>query len=366
MKILFVLSKRINAGSIHAVANYIRAGNEAGHLVALYGPPDPHYPAIRFCSNPEAFDHLVFIAETSVHLSGLRFAHILASVPRSRRAVLDTDAMYAQLTVLDDYDRNHRDERERAEWLERHKPIADRILQPTLAHPEEHINAVPFFGYDPVSPLNLQSPHLQSPRKSYDIVYVGHNWWRWREMSSLVLPGIEPVRDRIGDICFIGSWWESPPPWAHYLGLDEAFHVDCKRLDKLRIQIRPAVPYSNVVKTMAEGRINVMLQRPVLRHLRILTAKYFEVFSADTIPLLALEADHAERIYGPVSQELLLGPGTSDKIVDVITNESRYLEIVHEVRKHLETHHSYRKRLQELIDALNGDGVSSWRAAKHE
>jgi hypothetical protein len=352
MKILFVLNKRVDAGSIHAVANYIRAGDEAGHLVALYGHPDPHYPAIRFCSDPGAFDYVVFIAETSVHLSGLRFAHILGSVRRSQRAIVDTDGMFSPLTVLDNYDRNHRNGQERAEWLERHRPIADRILQPTLAHAEEHINAVSFFGYDPVLPLDLQGPS-----KRYDIVYVGHNWWRWREMSSLILPGIEQVRDRVGDICFIGSWWDSSPPWARYLSLEEAFQVDCERLDKLRIQVRPAVPYSNVVKTMAQGRINIMLQRPVLRHLRILTAKYFEVFSADTIPLLALNADHAKSVYGSVSEELLLGPVASDKIVDVITNESRYLEIVHEVRKYLETHHSYRKRLQELIDVLKGKVV---------
>src|SRR5262249_33084088 len=139
----------IDAGSIHAIANYIRAGDEAGHLLAVYGHPDPHYPTIRFCGDPGAFDYVVFIAETAVQLSGLRFTHILASVPRSQRAVVDTDGMYAQLTVLDNYDRNHRDDRERAEWLKRHQPIADRILQPTLAQPEGHINAVSFFGYEP-------------------------------------------------------------------------------------------------------------------------------------------------------------------------------------------------------------------------
>jgi len=56
-----------------------------------------------------------------------------------------TDGMYAQLTMLDNYDRNHRDDRERAEWLERHQPIADRILQPTLAHREETLMLCPFW-----------------------------------------------------------------------------------------------------------------------------------------------------------------------------------------------------------------------------
>ena len=44
MKILFVTDRRVNAGSIQAVAGYVRAGDELGHTVAVYGPPDPRSP----------------------------------------------------------------------------------------------------------------------------------------------------------------------------------------------------------------------------------------------------------------------------------------------------------------------------------
>src|SRR5262249_51042611 len=64
MKILFVLDKRVDAGSIHAVANYVQAADEAGYVVALYGHPDSRYPAMRFSADPAAFDFVVFIAET--------------------------------------------------------------------------------------------------------------------------------------------------------------------------------------------------------------------------------------------------------------------------------------------------------------
>ena len=50
---------------------------------------------------------------------------------------------------------------------------------------------------------------------------------------------------------------------------------------------------------MSTARINIMTQRPVLRRLKHLTLKYFEIFCADTIPLLMLDADHAEAVYGP-------------------------------------------------------------------
>ena len=84
MKILFVLDKRVNAGSIQAVANYVRAGDEAGHTVALYGRPDPRFGGIRFCSDPSSFDFVVFIAESGLRLSRLQLSRILTSVPRSR------------------------------------------------------------------------------------------------------------------------------------------------------------------------------------------------------------------------------------------------------------------------------------------
>ena len=36
---------------------------------------------------------------------------------------------------------------------------------------------------------------------------------------------------------------------------------------------------------MSTARVNVMTQRPLFSHLRLLTSKYFEIFAADTIPL---------------------------------------------------------------------------------
>ena len=62
---------------------------------------------------------------------------------------------------------------------------------------------------------------------------------------------------------------------------------------RLRIQTPKAVMYHDVIRTMSTARINIFTQRPVLRHLKHLTLKYFEIFCADTIPLLMLDADHA-------------------------------------------------------------------------
>ena len=48
MRILFVMDQRVDRGSIQSVSNYVRAGDKAGHEIALYGRTDPRFPTIRF------------------------------------------------------------------------------------------------------------------------------------------------------------------------------------------------------------------------------------------------------------------------------------------------------------------------------
>jgi hypothetical protein len=103
---------------------------------------------------------------------------------------------------------------------------------------------------------------------------------------------------------------------------------------------------------MSTGRLNIMTQRPLFRELKILTSKFFEIFSADTTPMVMLDADHAAMVYGPAGRELALCNGIAEKLVDVLNRPKKYREQVEEVRKHLLAHHTYRSRVQELVAAL--------------
>ncbi|TAJ77407.1 glycosyltransferase family 1 protein [bacterium] len=344
-----MMDKRVNAGSIQAVANYVRAGDVLGHTIALYGQQDPNFPHVRFSTNISAFDYVMFIIESGLRwMSGLQLARILSGMPRRRRAILDTDGMYNQMIVAEGYDRNHATERDRSAWLAQHADLADRILQPTAEPREPGISPLPFFGYDPASQIGAGA----SPCKRFDIIHVGHNWWRWHEMSNSLLPAIERIRARLDGICFVGSWWDASPRWASLLSLEAAFRVDSDRLQRLCIQVKPPVPYAEVIPTMGQGRVNIMTQRPLLRHLRLLTSKYFEIFCADTIPLVMLNPDHAESVYGPAGRELTLTDRIEDKLLDALNQPDKYGEIVQEVRRHLVTHHSYQNRMEELVAAL--------------
>ena len=147
-------------------------------------------------------------------------------------------------------------------------------------------------------------------------------------------------------------WWDAAPAGARDLNLEEAFCVDPCRLQQLCIQTHPPVSYTEVVPIMSAGRVNIMTQRPLFRHLKLLTSKYFEIFAADTIPLVMLDPEHAESVYGPAGRELALHGEIADRLLDALYQPEKYREIVQEVRCHLVRHHSYRNRVQELVAAL--------------
>jgi hypothetical protein len=349
MRILFMMDRRANRGSIQAVAAYVRAGAEAGHTVALYGRPDPDYPGILFSTALEWFDYLVFICEVGVQwMSALRMLRVLAEVPRDRRAILDADGMYNPVICVDGYDRNHANEAERLSWASHCEGVTDKILQPTKTPLTPTALSVPFYGYDPAL---VMDPRVPVPKR-FDILHVGHNWWRWREVSTCLLPAIERVRPQLKEIGFVGLWWDMTPAGARDQNLEIAFGHDADWFNRLGISVRKAVPYTEVIAAMSEGRVNIMTQRPLFRRLQLLTSKYFEIFYADTIPLVMIDPDHAISVYGPAGRELALHGDIAGKILDALRRTQRYREIVDEVRHHLSVHHSYSNRLHELIAAL--------------
>jgi hypothetical protein len=333
------------------LANYIRVGEELGYNMAFFGQPDPSMPGMRFSTDPQAFDRIVFLFESKLYrINRLQEVALLANVPRRHRYVLDADARYNPLLVLDGYDRNHRNEDERAEWLRYYDALADRIFKPTLAQCDDpRVTALPFFGFNPDLVISPDA----APPKIYDVLHVGHNWWRWKEVAGELLPAFERIRDQLGEIAFLGLWWDAVPEWASKSDLEPAFRLETEAFRRLRIRTEPAVPYHDVIRAMSTGRINIFTQRPFLAHVRHLTGRYFEEFCADTIPLLMLDPDLAETVYGPAGRELTLPGRVAEKVLDALERPAYYQGIVAEVRQHLATHHLYRHRVEELVGALH-------------
>lgn len=351
MNILFVMKHRGNAGNTHAVADYMRVGEKYGHTIAMYGPPVPWLPGLRFSTDMQSFDKVVYLFESELYrVNRLQEAALLGHFPRKDRRILDMDGMYNPAITVDSYDRNHSQPWESDQWIEFYDALSDRVLKPTLAHSDNpRVQPLIFYGYDPALQLDPGSV----PQKQYDILHVGHNWWRWKEIGDEVLPAIETMRDDLGEIGFIGLWWDKPPVEGPEAGPIEAFRSDPETLKRLRIRTTDAVMYNEVVRTMSSARINIFTQRPVLHHLRHLTLKYFEIFYADTIPLLMLDPDHAESVYGRAGRELTLRGHVAEKIRDALERPDHYRGLVEDVRGHLTSHHSYEHRIEELVAAMH-------------
>jgi hypothetical protein len=350
LNILFVMKHRGDAGSIHALANYMRVAPEHGHSVAIYGTPIWYVPDLQFSMNIDCFDRVVYLFESEIYrIKPLQETVILNRFPRQQRLILDVDGMYNPLVVIDGYDFNHRTEAERARWIAYIDTLSDRIAQTTLATvADPRVRPIRFYGYNPA----LQVDSANAPPKTYDILHVGHNWWRWRQVSRELLPAIGQIRDRVGEIGFVGLWWDAPPPEGPAAGPEEAFQSDPEAFRRLRIRATKAVIYHDVIWTMSSARINIFTQRPILSRLKHLTLKYFEVFCADTIPLLMIDADLAQAVYGPSARELVLQDHIPDKILDALDRPDHYREVVDDVRRHLVEHHSYDQRVEELVGML--------------
>jgi len=350
VNILFVMKHRGNAGNTHAVANYMRVAPRYGHTVAMYGDPQPHLPHLKFSTDVRAFDRVAYLFESELYrIKPLREVALLATIPKRHRLIFDMDGMYNPVIELDGYDSNHCSETERARWIEYYDSLADRVAKPTLAPPNnQRVRAMIFYGYDPI----LEVDPASAPPKQYDILHVGHNWWRWREVAGSLLPAFRQIRDQVGEIGFIGAWWDKPPEEGPAAGPEEAFRSDPEVFRQLRIRTEAAVVYTDVVRTMSAARINIFTQRPVLHHLKHLTLKWFEIFYADTVPLLMLDEDLAVAVYGEAARELVLPGRVAQKLLDALRRPDHYRGVVEDVRRHLAAHYSYDRRFEELVAAM--------------
>lgn len=350
MNLLFVMKHRGDAGNTHAVANYMRVAPKYGHSVAIYGVPISYVPELQFSMDLAKYDRVIFVYESELYrVKRLHEAAVLNRFPRQHRLILDTDGMYNPVVLVDDYDSNHVDETERNRWIEHIDALGDRVVQTTVAPPlNPKASAMAFYGYNRA----LQVDSAAALPKQFDILHLGHNWWRWKQVSSELLPAIEQIRDQVGEIAFIGLWWDAPPVEGPAAGPEAAFQSDPELLRRLRIQTPKAVMYHDVIKTMSTARINILTQRPVLRRLKHLTLKYFEIFCADTIPLLMLDRDHVEAVYGPAARELVLSGQVAEKLLDALRRPDYYRGVVEDVRRHLIAHYSYDQRVEELVAAV--------------
>ena len=98
--------------------NYTEVAPALGHDVKLYGPPAPG--SFDYSLQVDRADAVVFIFEWTTALQygdGLDLAHLVATVPRERRVVIDCDGKYNDAVTVAG-DANHADAAASTHWVQ--------------------------------------------------------------------------------------------------------------------------------------------------------------------------------------------------------------------------------------------------------
>src|SRR5262245_33474449 len=92
---MFVHNVREDRGSAQDMLYYPRVAKDMGHEVVLYGAPELPTP-FNFTTDVSNVDAVIFAFEGVTLQYGdlLDWVRLLASVPRSRRVVIDCDGNY--------------------------------------------------------------------------------------------------------------------------------------------------------------------------------------------------------------------------------------------------------------------------------
>jgi hypothetical protein len=182
--------------------------------------------------------------------------------------------------------------------------------------------------------------------------YVGNNWFRWRQLRR-VLEAVERVRTEVGRIGVTGQGWDRPAPWTNDSISTDAYYTDTEYLRRLNVAVMPPVRFDQVISNMGNGVFTPVIYRPLFEHLRLVTCRTFETPAANTIPVLGLDPDFVEEIYGRRARELVLPDTDPERLIrDVINHPARYADIVEEIRQELTKKHSYAARLRELLGII--------------
>jgi hypothetical protein len=355
MKLMFVYWAFEDQGSGLVIQGYTEAARALGHEVAVYGrwrfgKDNPKIP-LNYSLDLASADAVLFVFEWTTGLrpgDHLDLVRLVGQVPRKRRVILDGDGNYNDpFTEGNDY--NHRDPQSARRWTEVCDSLADKVCQPTLHPRRANVRPFLFYAYNPA----WERP-LEFAGREFDLLYVGHSKFRWRPMHR-VLKAVEPVRGRVGRVGLVGHGWGTPPPWAGEMGIEETYYTDAEYLKRLRVELLPAVPFTQVIDRMNRARVNPVLLRPTFEQMRLVNPRMFETVAAGTVPLFGFDREHVREIYGEPGLELWLpDEGAPEKVLDMLMRPDRYRAVVTEVRRHLAEKHSHAVRLRELIEIVEG------------
>jgi hypothetical protein len=348
LRLIFVCWPFEDQGSSLVIQGYSEAARALGHEVAVYGCPYDRIP-LNYSISVNSADAVVFLFEwTTRQYYGdvVDLLRLVGKIPRERRVIIDGDGNYNDI-VSADGDVNHSDVAASREWIELCDSLSDKICQPTCHPVRSNVLPFLFYAYNPA----WEQP-LESGAKEFSMLYVGHSKGRWRPLER-VLCALEPVREHLGRIGLVGHGWDSPPEWATRMQIEGDYYTDASRLQRLGVEVLPAVPFAQVITSMGKAVFNPILLRPTFSRMRLVTPRLFETPASGTIPLFVLDEDHVREIYGSDALALRLPEvEPHETILNLMDQPDRYTDLVMDLRRHLAEKHSHAARLKQLIEII--------------
>jgi hypothetical protein len=172
-----------------------------------------------------------------------------------------------------------------------------------------------------------------------------------------VLRAIEPIRERLGRIAVVGHGWDSMPPWASWMKIEDYFYTDQAYLKRMGVEYVLPIPFAEVIDWMSKGILSPVIYRPLFSYLTFVTCRTFETPAANTIPLFGLDTEYVREIYGEPAVELVLPTdltAAQQKVADIVERPEHYAKIVMEIRERMTEKHSFKARLEEMVEIANG------------
>ncbi|MFD1660143.1 hypothetical protein ACFSL4_18555 [Streptomyces caeni] len=342
-RILFAGVFHWNAGSSHMIAEYARVASASGcevgvssQLSRLDGTVNGHLPLVDDISWAT---HLVLVFESRQFLSTQQ-RELCEAVPRQRRIIVDPDGHWGPYVTAGADDNAGAETIE--SWHKLYADLSDLILQPRM---NELPDGAEFFSYFGMPDIHRLASDLPPPRAlPYELQYVGANWWRWNEMTSLIraAAAAQPPIQRIR-VC--GRWWTGAPHSDHQTATT---NVSGWMRDH-RVEVAPPVPFGHVVSTMSQAAITPVLARPLLARMELLTPRMFETLASGSIPALGPDLGYLSSLYGDDVEMFLLDGDPADSLARMVREPIRYRERLATIQRRVHERFNYRAVLAELI-----------------
>ncbi len=354
MKLLIVTAVDAWTRSVSTLHHFVAAGRRQGHDVAVYGAPDPQLPGLSFSTDLNDLDLALFVVQIPSDFPDMPdLARILDTIPRERRAVVDLWGRFND-TIRIEHDFNHLEKLDGHlgwEWIEAMAATSDLVLQPTLSPLRPGVHSFLFHGFEPRAVVDPGTSSAEAARRwrdgrSHGLMYAGSNWQRWTDIRRL-LEAYAPLRREAGPACLVGWDWGERPQWAIEKGI-MGVDTDAALLASLDVEVRDGVRFDEIVGLLGQARFVPVCHRPLFRHLGLVTARSFETFHADTLPVMLLPPAFVEAIYGPAALALTPGDDITGHLERALTEPERVWQAVYETRAHLARHHSYERRYEQL------------------